>query len=246
MNPVAFPPRDESLHFLLMLNTHYRDVGQRAIVLAPLSIGDAEIHLHVDLEGILVWLQEYLRLRVNGYTHLDAVADVFAQINDIWFPANAPHPRPAPPVVTVPVPPPVPEPPAEPAPNPTTALGRMVIFAQFYLDRCHALRWGPDASTTRDSRVEFLRQAIIAYRAKTGDKSFVMKRADRGRPVGDDVIVFMDDPRTGDYRRYWDFIGNAGIDAWVVKRTARELGEGEILDTGQILVDPVSLQNIVG
>lgn len=240
MAEVRFPPRDESVNFVLMLNTHYRDAGKRGVE-ATMSIGGAPVDLHVDLEGLLVWIPEYLRLRVNGYAHLAATDHVLAQINDIWDPAHAPHPRPSPPVVE----PPVPVPPSA-DPNDMTTLGRMVRFAQFYLARCHARQWGPDSTTTREGRVQFLREAIIEYRAKTGDKSFVMKRASTTRPIGDDVVVFMDPRESGNYRRFWDFIGNAGIDTWSVKRTPQELGEGEILDSAQVLVDPVTLQNMIG
>ncbi len=242
----AFPPRDESLNFVLMLNTHYRAHGLRDIT-AVMMLGEAEVHLHVDLEGLLVWIPEYLRLRVSGYAHLAAVDDVLAQINDIWFPDKAPHPRPAPPAVE-PAPAPAPEPPTEIPGDPTSMspLGRMIRFAQFYLARCHALQWGPDLTTSRQSRVDFLREAIIEYRAKYGDKSFVMKRAAPGNPISDDVVVFMDPRESGDYRRYWDFITSAGVDTWSIKRTQGELGDGDILPDAQPLVDPVTLQIIIG
>ena len=35
---------------------------------------------YVNLEGDAVWTQEYLRLRVNGCTHANAVQSVFSEI----------------------------------------------------------------------------------------------------------------------------------------------------------------------
>lgn len=67
---VAFPPRDQSLDFGSQLNALYRDTLRRSAV-----------PTFVDLEGWIVWIQEYLRYRVNGCAHADAVSRVFTQIN---------------------------------------------------------------------------------------------------------------------------------------------------------------------
>lgn len=67
---VVFPPRDQSLDFRTQLEAKYRDGLRRA----PASSA-------VDQEGDLVWTQEYLRYRVNGCGHEQAVARVFAQID---------------------------------------------------------------------------------------------------------------------------------------------------------------------
>ena len=65
-----FPPRNETLDFRNRLEVKYRDGLRRT------SIATA-----VDNEGDVVWTQEYLRYRVNGCGHGDAIAKVFAQVN---------------------------------------------------------------------------------------------------------------------------------------------------------------------
>lgn len=67
---VAFPPRNEPYDFRLQLEAKYRDGLQR-----PAS------PTHVDLEGDIVWTQEYLRYRVNRCTHTEAVQRVMFQID---------------------------------------------------------------------------------------------------------------------------------------------------------------------
>jgi len=67
---VTFPPRDQALRFRQDLEVYYRDVFRRG---ASQSF--------VDIEGTIVWTQEYLRYRVNGCGHTDAVARVMAQID---------------------------------------------------------------------------------------------------------------------------------------------------------------------
>lgn len=67
---VAFPPRNESLDFRNALEAKYRDELRRG---ASQSV--------VDLEGDVVWIQEYLRYRVNACSHAVAVDKVFAQID---------------------------------------------------------------------------------------------------------------------------------------------------------------------
>ena len=67
---VNFPPRDQSYLFGLDLNQTYRDVLRRGAVSA-----------YVDMEGWIVWIQEYLRYRVNGCNHTEATTRVFTQIS---------------------------------------------------------------------------------------------------------------------------------------------------------------------
>jgi hypothetical protein len=67
---VAFPPRNESFQFRTQLETKYRDQLR-----APLT------QTRVDIEGQIVWTQEYLRYRVNGCGDLEAQDKVFAQID---------------------------------------------------------------------------------------------------------------------------------------------------------------------
>jgi hypothetical protein len=67
---IAFPPRNESLQFRQALEAKYRDDLRRG---ASQSV--------VDLEGDVVWIQEYLRYRVNACSHAVAIDKVFAQID---------------------------------------------------------------------------------------------------------------------------------------------------------------------
>ena len=67
---VNFPPRNASLDFLNVLDTFYRDDLNRTVELS-----------YIDLEGKAVWLQEYLRYRVNDCGHSDAAMKVLAQIS---------------------------------------------------------------------------------------------------------------------------------------------------------------------
>ena len=80
----AFPPRNLSLDFLEVLDAFYRDELQRRVELS-----------HVDLEGKAVWLQEYLRYRVDGVNDADARAQVLTQIQEAapdstWPPTSDP------------------------------------------------------------------------------------------------------------------------------------------------------------
>lgn len=67
---VAFPPRNESLLFRNALEAKYRDGLRRGPGLSA-----------VDNEGDVVWVQEYLRYRVNGCSHAVSIDKVFAQID---------------------------------------------------------------------------------------------------------------------------------------------------------------------
>jgi hypothetical protein len=66
----AFPPRNEPFDFMLQLNAKYRDTLRRN----PVST-------FVDIEGNIVWTQEYLRYRVTGCSHIEATVKVFQQID---------------------------------------------------------------------------------------------------------------------------------------------------------------------
>lgn len=67
--PIPFPPRNEGLLFMNQLDATYRDTLRRA-----------QTSSFVDNEGAVVWVLEYLRYRLNGCNHGDAVTRVFAQI----------------------------------------------------------------------------------------------------------------------------------------------------------------------
>ena len=66
---INFPPRNQSLDFLNTLDAFYRDDLNRTVQLS-----------FVDLEGKAVWLQEYLRYRVNTCSHNEAQTRVVNQI----------------------------------------------------------------------------------------------------------------------------------------------------------------------
>jgi hypothetical protein len=72
---VQFPPRNEALDFRTQLEAKYRDGLKRG----PTSTS-------VDVEGDVVWTQEYLRYRVNGCGHAIAVQNVFVQIDGLPAP----------------------------------------------------------------------------------------------------------------------------------------------------------------
>jgi matrixin len=72
---VQFPPRNEALAFRLALESKYRD-----------GLGRTTGTSAVDLEGDVVWIQEYLRYRVNGCGHAVAVQNVLTQIDGFAAP----------------------------------------------------------------------------------------------------------------------------------------------------------------
>jgi hypothetical protein len=67
---VAFPPRNESLDFRIQLEAKYRD-----------QLRATATQTRVDLEGQIVWTQEYLRYRLNACGDFEAQDKVFAQID---------------------------------------------------------------------------------------------------------------------------------------------------------------------
>jgi hypothetical protein len=93
---VEFPPRDQPFDFRQQLESYYRT-----------RFGRQPTATHVDVEGDIVWTQEYLRYRVNGCDHLEAVDRVFQQIDGRGI---------QPVCQTIVVPPPTPQPPPTPEP----------------------------------------------------------------------------------------------------------------------------------
>jgi hypothetical protein len=65
-----FPPRNESLDFRQRLESKYRDGLRRGPTAS-----------FVDLEGSVIWTQEYLRYRINRCEHIEAATRVFMQID---------------------------------------------------------------------------------------------------------------------------------------------------------------------
>ena len=72
-NAFSFPPRNEPYDFMLQLESKYQNGLRRAAVASA-----------VDVEGNVVWTQEYLRFRVSGCPHDQAQQKVFEEI-DGWF-----------------------------------------------------------------------------------------------------------------------------------------------------------------
>ena len=66
---IAFPPRDQTYGFRLQLEDFYR-----------IDLGRAAVKTSVDAEGDVVWIQEYLRYRLNGCTHAQSIDKVTQQI----------------------------------------------------------------------------------------------------------------------------------------------------------------------
>lgn len=67
---VAFPPRNEPLAFRQQLEMVYQT-----------QLGRDTSSTFVDLEGDVVWTQEYLRYRLSGCSHASAVQNVLAEID---------------------------------------------------------------------------------------------------------------------------------------------------------------------
>ena len=67
--PSTFPARDGTFQFRQQLEAAYRDTLRRPPTTS-----------FVDIEGTIVWTQEYLRYRVNGCGHQDAITRVGTQI----------------------------------------------------------------------------------------------------------------------------------------------------------------------
>jgi hypothetical protein len=75
-SPVLFPSRADSLDFRRILELIYQQMGR------GLSTS------HVDIEGAVIWIQEYLRYRVNSCDHTTAEQKVFIQIDGGPVPAT--------------------------------------------------------------------------------------------------------------------------------------------------------------
>jgi hypothetical protein len=66
---VLFPSRADSLEFRRALETKYQQMGR--------GLSQSS----VDVEGAVIWIQEYLRYRINGCDHATAIQKVFSQID---------------------------------------------------------------------------------------------------------------------------------------------------------------------
>ncbi|MEP6783237.1 MAG: matrixin family metalloprotease [Acidobacteriota bacterium] len=72
VGPIPFPPRNEGLLFMNLLDGTYRDSLHR-------SLGSSV----VNNEGAVVWVLEYLRYRLNNCNHTDATNKVLQQIRGL-------------------------------------------------------------------------------------------------------------------------------------------------------------------
>jgi hypothetical protein len=70
---IAFPSQTETLSFRSQLEAEYRSVLRRS----------AGTSTYVDTTGDAVWIQEYLRYRVNQCSHESAVQRVMDEINGL-------------------------------------------------------------------------------------------------------------------------------------------------------------------
>lgn len=72
---IEFPPRDQTYGFRLQLEDFYR-----------VDLARAAVKTSVDAEGDVVWIQEYLRYRLNGCTHAQSLDNVTQQIEGRGIP----------------------------------------------------------------------------------------------------------------------------------------------------------------
>jgi hypothetical protein len=74
---INFPGRQETLRFGIQLEDIYRA-----------DLGRAAVQTRVDAEGDVVWIQEYLRYRLNACTHDQSITRVEEQIAGRGVPAT--------------------------------------------------------------------------------------------------------------------------------------------------------------
>lgn len=219
----------------------YRDELKRSAV-DPNDPGTAPQDItYMDILGRGRWPVDYITARQAGHDHAGAMQVERVRIREAaGLPATEPMP-PAP----GPTPGPGPIPPQPPVEEPGV-VDNMQRFATFYAQECGRRNWAPDQTTTHEQQMLFLQDCVLGYRRLTGDDSFVMKRADPGRPISNEVVVFAGSAThpidANDYRRFWDFIQGAGTSTWKIVVG----GHGDKLPTDQILVDPATLQNMEG
>lgn len=111
-----------------------------------------------------------------------------------------------------------------------TAQQTIGAFVDFYALELSRTGFKPDASSTRETRIAFLQDTVKRFCSPL----LAMKRADSGRPISDEVVVFL---RTGpEYRVFADFLISGGSGAWSLSRHL----EGK-LPIAQPLVNPLTL-----
>jgi len=111
-----------------------------------------------------------------------------------------------------------------------TAQDEINRFVDFYAAEVQRTGVAPDASSTRESRIAFLQQTVKAFCSPL----LAMKQGDPGRPISDEVVVFL---KTGaEYRVFADFIISGGSSGWKLSKHL----EGR-LPIEQPLVNPLTL-----
>jgi len=111
-----------------------------------------------------------------------------------------------------------------------TAQQTISAFVDFYAVELSRTGFKPDASSTRETRIAFLQETVKRFCSPL----LSMKRADAGRPISDEVVVFL---KTGpEYRVFADFLISGGSGAWNLSKHL----EGR-LPIAQPLVNPLTL-----
>ncbi len=111
-----------------------------------------------------------------------------------------------------------------------TAQQTIGAFVDFYALELSRTGFAPDASSTRETRIAFLQETVKRFCSPL----LSMKRADAGRPISDEVVVYL---KTGpEYRVFADFLISGGSGAWNLSRHL----EGK-LPIAQPLVNPITL-----
>jgi hypothetical protein len=106
-------------------------------------------------------------------------------------------------------------------------------FVQFYDSEIGRTGVKPDHTSTRESRIAFLQAVLKRYCSP----NWAMKRGDPGRPISDEVVVWV--VPGPDYRMFGDFIVSGGTAGW----TLTDHLEGK-LPLEQPLVNPVTLERL--
>lgn len=115
----------------------------------------------------------------------------------------------------------------------TTAQAEITRFVQFYNKELARTGFQPDAGSTRETRIAFLQQTVQRFCSPL----LAMKRADPGRPISDEVVVFVG--AGAEYRLFADFLISGGSTAWKLSDHI----EGK-LPMEQPLVNPLTLERL--
>ena len=111
-----------------------------------------------------------------------------------------------------------------------TAQTEISRFVAFYRSELARTGFKPDATSTRQSRINFLQATVKRFCSPL----LAMKRADSGRPISDEVVVYLQPGP--EYRTFSDFLISGGTSAW---RLSDHL-DGT-LEVAQPLVNPLTL-----